>query len=125
MEQERKWQEDTASIAQYLQKVPKRSREEAKSSFQGGHLGQLAASSAFPPAPLPPESNVKGTADKEDEPHSRAKNWTQGLKEKKPPPAHMHACTRTHMCTYAHERILIDVRNTFKAWLFYSFLIRL
>lgn len=37
----------------------------------------------------------------------------------------MHACMHTHMCTYAHERILIDVRNTFKAWLFYSFLIRL
>lgn len=36
MEQDGKWQEDAASIAQYLQKVPKRSREEAKSSFQEG-----------------------------------------------------------------------------------------
>lgn len=35
MEQDGKWQEDAASIAQYLQ-VSKRSREEAKSSFREG-----------------------------------------------------------------------------------------
>lgn len=102
MEQERKWQEDTASIAQYLQKVPKRSREEAKSSFQGGHLGRLAASSAFPPAPLPPESNVKGTADQRRLAGKELDSGTEGEEASPSTHACMYAYTHVHIRTRAH-----------------------